>query len=149
MIQFDPHKNYLIVISGRSNSGKSSVLSNIDGRAIGVDSVYHRFMANGAKIVRNFKQRATIDIVVALEYKGKRIGISAGGDCIKFLSWIEDLKNEGCQYIITASSIHRNGDTCAYVNKFAKNNKFQLISLYKFPYQNDFSNLEEFIFNLF
>lgn len=142
-------KKYLIVVSGYPNSGKSSVLSNKDGRAPGVDSVYHRFMAHGAKIIRDFKPRAMIDIVVVLEYKGKRIGISAGGDCVKSLSWIEELKKAGCQYIITASSLHRNGDTSIYVNDFARDNQFQLISLYKFPYQYDYSKLEEFIFNLF
>lgn len=149
MFQFEPNKNYLIVVSGRPNSGKSSVLSNIDGRAPSVVSVYQRFIADGAQIVRDFKERARVDIVVALEYKGKKIGISAGGDCVNCLKWIEELEKEGCKYIITASSIHSNGDTCAYINDFAKKNNFQLISLYKFPYQNDFSNLEEFIFSLF
>ena len=149
MFQFEPNKNYLIVVSGRPNSGKSSVLSNIDRRAPNIVSVYQRFIANGAQIVRDFKKRARIDIVVALEYKGKKIGISAGGDCVNCLKWIEELEKEGCKYIITANSIHSNGDTGAYVNTFAKNNNFELISLYKFPYQNDSSNLEEFIFNLF
>lgn len=149
MFQFEPDKNYLIVVSGRPNSGKSSILSNIDGRAPGVTSVYQRFIDDGAQIVRKFKKRARIDIVVAMEYKGKKIGISASGDCVNCLKWIEELEKEGCQYIITANSIHSNGDTCAYINDFAKKNDFQLISLYKFPYQNDFSNLEEFIFKLF
>ena len=139
MFRFDINEKYLITVSGTTNSGKSTVLS----------SVIDKFVDNGATIVNDLKSGLR-DRVVIIEYKNEKIGICTEGDVKSILEhWLPRLLDNDCKFIITPTKAH--GDTCAYVNDFAKNNKFILIPLHKFKWdkENDFSILKNFIFDLF
>ena len=134
----DKNKNYLITVSGTANSGKSTVLS------LTID----KFIQNGAKVVSLLKDGST-DRVVILEYNNKLIGICTAGDAVSVLDWwLPRLLSKGCKHIVTATKAY--GDTCSYVNNFAEDNNFEIISLHKFHHknENDISKIDEFVFDL-
>ena len=120
MFRFESDKKYLITVSGTSDAGKSRVLS------LTID----KFIQNGATLIQPLYS-GTVDSVVVIEYNKHKIGISTGGDHVSILNrWLPALLNYECDFIITATKSQ--GDTCIYVNDFARDNDFVLIPLHKY-----------------